>query len=93
MQTIGVWTCLLFIKSGQNHFERHSEREKTWQTEEKVGRQHQGIDRHGVSQAPAGSGEQRKMEETSCKVICGALVTPTGKGLVKVNVKIQLCFK
>ena len=42
------------------------------QTEEEVGRQHQGIDRPGVRQVPEGSGEQGKMEETGCKIICGA---------------------
>ena len=33
-----VWSCLPFIRSGQNHLARHSERgKKTRQTEEKVG--------------------------------------------------------
>ena len=46
---------------------------KTRQTEEEVGRQHQGMDRPGVRQVPEGSGEQGgKMEETGCEVICGA---------------------
>ena len=49
MQTAVVWTCLLFIRSGQNHLARHSERgRKTRQTEEEVGRRHQGMDRPGV---------------------------------------------
>ena len=44
-------TCLLFVKSGQNHLARHSERGKrTRQTEEKVGRQHQGMDRRRIHQ-------------------------------------------
>ena len=43
---------------------------KTRQTEEEVGRQCQGIDRPGVRQVPEGSGEQGKMEETGCKIIC-----------------------
>ena len=60
------------IRSGQNHLARHSERgKKTRKTEEEVGR-HQGIDRHGVLQVPEGSGEQGKMEETGCEIICGA---------------------
>ena len=43
----------------------HSERGETArQTEEEVGRQHQGMDRPGVRPVPEGSGEQRKMEET-----------------------------
>ena len=45
--------------------------EKTSQTEEEVGRQHQGMDRPGVRQVPEGSGEQRKMEGTGCEIICG----------------------
>ena len=42
------------------------------QTQEEVGRQHQGMDRPGVRQVPGGSGEQGKMEETGCEIICGA---------------------
>ena len=45
------------------------------QTEEKVGRQHQGMDRPGVCQVPEGSGQQGKMEETGCEIICGAPTT------------------
>ena len=32
-----VWSCLPFIRSGQNHLARHSERGKTRQTKEEVG--------------------------------------------------------
>ena len=75
-QTAVVWTCLPFIRSGQNHFARHSERgKKTRQTEKEVGRQHQEMDRPGVRQVPEGSGEQRNMEETGCEIICGAPMT------------------
>ena len=50
----------------------HSERgKKTGQTKE-VGRQRQGMDMSGVRQVPEGSGEQGKLEETGCKIICGA---------------------
>ena len=59
-----VWSCFPFIRSGQNHLARHSERrKKTRQTEEEVGRQHQGMDRPAVRQVSEGSEEQRKMEE------------------------------
>ena len=62
-----------FIRSGQNHLARHSERgKKIRQTEEEVGRQHQGMDRPGVCQDPEGSGREKK-EETGCEIICGAL--------------------
>ena len=48
-QTAMVWSCFPFIRSGQNHLAKHSERgKKTRQTEEEVGRQHQGMDRPGV---------------------------------------------
>ena len=81
MQTAVVWSCLLFIRSSQNHLVQHSERgKKTRQTEEEVGRQHQGTDRPGVHQVPEGSGEQGKMEETGCKIICGAPMTLAVKG-------------
>ena len=43
---------------------------KTRQTEEKAGRQHQGMDRPGVRQVQEGSGELGKMEETGCEIIC-----------------------
>ena len=61
MQTAAVWSCLRFIRSGQNHLARHSERgKKTRQTEEEVERQHQGRDRPGVRQVPEGSQEAGK---------------------------------
>ena len=53
--------------------------EKARQTEKEVGRC-QGMDRREVCQDPEGSGEQRKMEETGCEVICGAPMTLAVKG-------------
>ena len=53
---------------------------KTKQTEEEVGRQHQGMDRSGVRQVPEGSSEQGKMEETGCEIICGAPTTLVVRG-------------
>ena len=38
---------------------------KTRQTEEEMGRQHQGMGRPGVRQIPEDSREQRKIEESS----------------------------
>ena len=59
-----------------NHFARKSEGgKKTRRTKEEVGRRHQGMDRPGVRQVPEGSGEQGKMEETGCEIICGARTT------------------
>ena len=80
-QTTVVWSYFPFIRSGQNHLARHSERrKKTRQTEEEVGRQHQGMDRPSVCQVPEGSREQGKMEETGCEIICGAPKTLVVKG-------------
>ena len=82
--TAVVWTCLSFIKSGQNHLARHSEMGiKTKQTEEEVGRQHQGMERPGVCQIPEGSGERRKMEGTGCEIICDAPNDPRGKWMAE----------
>ena len=77
-----VWSCLLFIRSGQNHLARHSVKgKKTRQIEGEVGRQHQGMDRFGVRQVPEGSGENgKKMEEIGCEIICGAPTTLAVKG-------------
>ena len=100
-----VWSCLPFIRSGQNHLARHSEsRKKTKQTEEQVGREHQGMDRPGVHQNQEGSGEQGKMEKTGYNIICGAPTTLVVKGLmmmtmmmmcvcvcVCVCVRVQMC--
>ena len=73
--------CLPFIRSGQNHLARHSERgKKTRQTEEEVGRQYHGMDRPGVRQVLEGSGEQGKIEETGYEIICGATTTLAVKG-------------
>ena len=82
-QTAVVWSCLPFIRSGQNHLAGHSERgKKTRPTKKEVGRQHQGMDRPGVRQVPEGSGEQGKLEKTGCKIIFGAPTTLAVKGLI-----------
>ena len=77
-QTAVVRSCLTFISLA-----RHSERgKKTWQTKKEVGRHHQGMDRPGVRQVPRESGEQEKMVETGCEIICGAPTTLAVKGLM-----------
>ena len=53
---------------------------KTRQTEEEVGRQHQGMTKPGLRQVPEGSGEQEKLEGTGCEIICGAPTTLAVKG-------------
>ena len=87
-----VWSCFPFIRSGQNHLARHSERvKKTRRTKEEVGRQHQGMDRPGVRQVPEGSGEQGKMEKTGSKIICDAPATFAVKGLMMMMMMMILC--
>ena len=82
-QTAVVWSCLPFIRSGQNHLAKHSERgKKTRRTKEEVGRQHQGMDRPGLRQVPEGNGEQESVEDTGCEIICGAPTTLAVKGLM-----------
>ena len=49
--------------------EDKADRGKRWEDK------HQGMDRPGVCQIPEGSGEQGKMEETGCEIICGAPMT------------------
>ena len=66
---------------------------KTRQTEEEMGRQHQGMDRPGIRQVPEGSGEQGKMEKTVCKIMCGAQTTLTVKGLMMMMMMMMSsCF-
>ena len=80
-QTVVVWSCLPFIRSGQGRLARHSERgKKTRQTEEEVERQHQGMNMPGIRQVPEDSGEQGEVEETGCEIICGAPSTLAVKG-------------
>ena len=79
-----------FVRSGQNHLARHSERgKKTRLTEEEVGRQHQGMDRRGVRQVPEGSGEEGKMVKTGRKIICGAPSTLAVKELMMMMMMIM----
>ena len=66
-----VWTHLPFIRSGQNHLARHT----VTGVEDKADR------RRGLKTTSGnGSGEQRKIEETGCEVICGAHTTLAVKG-------------
>ena len=71
-RTLGLAKTILqsTVKGGRN----------TRQTEEEVGRQHQGMDRRGVHQVPEGGVEQRIMEEIGCERVCGAPTTLTIKG-------------
>ena len=93
-QTAVVRSCFPFIRSGQNHLARHSERgKKTRRTKEEVGRQHQGsyllITRSSAS--PRGQWRTGKMEKTGCKIICGAQTTLAIKGLMMMMITTLQC--
>ena len=80
-QTAVALSCLQLIRSGQNHPERRSKRgKKTRQTEEELGRQHQGMDKPGVCHVPEGSEEQGEMETAGCEIIYGSPTTLAVKG-------------
>ena len=84
-----VWSCLPFIRSGQNHLARHSERgkkkggqRKRW--EDNI-REWTGLE-FGKSQTTA---ENRgKMEKTGCEIICDARTTLAVKGLMMMMMMI-----
>ena len=50
------------------------------------------MDRPGVRQVPEGSGEQGKMEKTSCKIIFGAPTTLAVKGLMMMMMMTMMIF-
>ena len=83
-QTAVVWSCFPFIRSGQNHLVRHSERgKKTRRTKEEGEdnvREWTGLG-FGKSQR-AVENRGKKMEKTGCKIICGAPTTLAVKGLM-----------
>ena len=50
------------------------------------------MDRPGVRQVPEGSGEQGKMEEAGCEIICGAPTTLVVKGLMMTMMRQRLQY-
>ena len=89
-QTAVVWSCLPFIRSGQNHLARHSERgRETRQTVKGVGRHNQGMDRPGVRQVPKGSGEQKNGGKWFWSYLCCSNAPSRLRGWVKVVKKIK----
>ena len=62
-----VWTCLPFIRSGQNHLKGHSEGgKKTRQTEQEVGR-HQGMDSLKFAKSPRAVENREKWKKLVVK--------------------------
>ena len=76
-----VWACLPFIRSGQNHLARRSERgKKTRRTKEEVGRQHQEMDRLEFTKSQRAVENRKKWRELFCEIICDAPATLAVKG-------------
>ena len=78
-----AWTCLPFIRSGQNHLARHSERgKKTRQTTTKKRWEDNIREWTGREFAKSQRAVENieKKEETGFEVICGAPTTPTVTG-------------
>ena len=81
-ETQMVWPHFKILWHGEDNSAGDSERsKKERKTEEKMGRQHQGMDRNGVWRFPGGSGRQGRMERYCCHVIGGAPMTSEVKGL------------
>ena len=84
MQTAVVWTFLLFIRSGPNHLAMHSEKgEEDMADRRRDVKTTSGNGQAWNCQVPEGWGEQRKVEETSCEIICGAQTTLAVKEYVR----------
>ena len=89
-QTAVVWSCLLLIRSGQNHLTRHSERpEKARKTTTKNRWEDNISEWTGLEFAKsqrAAENNNKKMEETGCEIICGAPTTLAVKGSIMMRV-------
>ena len=76
-----VWSCLLLIRSGQNHLGRHNERgKKTRQTAEEVGRQHREWTGLEFTKSQRAVENREKWRKLIAKIICGAPTTLAVKG-------------
>ena len=92
-QSTVVWTCLPFIRCGQNHLARYGERgKKTRQTEEEVGRQIREWTGLEFAKSQRAVENREKLEETGCEVICGAPTTLAVEGLMMMTIIINFVF-
>ena len=89
-QTTAVWSCLLFIRSGQNILQgtvkggrRQGRPGKRW--EDKI-REWTGLEFAEFQKAVE---NREKIEEIGCEIICGAPTTLAVKGLMIVTTELQ----
>ena len=81
MQTAVVWLCFPFIRFGQNHLARHSERgEENKADKGRGGKTTSGNGQAWSSPSPRGQWRTGKMEKIRCEITCGAPMTLTVKG-------------
>ena len=78
-----VWSCIPFIRSGQNHLARHNERGKKTRQNGQA----------WSSANPRGQWRQGKMKKTGCKIICGAPTTLAVKELMMMMMMKCGCFR
>ena len=89
MQTAVVWTCHPFIRSCQNHLARHSEKGGRRQGRQKKRREDNFREWTGLDFAKFQRAvDNRKMEETGCKIICVAPTTLMVKRLMMMKLQI-----
>ena len=88
-----VWSCFPFIRSGQNHLARHSERgKKTRAGRGRGGKTTSGNGQAWSSASPRGQWRTEKKGENGCKIICGAPTTLAVKGLMMMMMMmLSLC--
>ena len=89
-----VLTCLRFIRSGQNLLARHSERRKTRQAEEEVGKQHQewtGLEFAKSQKAVESRGKWMKLSVKS-SVVPQRPLCLRDRGWWRWSLHWQLCF-
>ena len=79
-QTSVIWSCLLFIKSCQNHLARHSERRKKTRQRGRGGKTISGNGRAWSSSSPRGQWRTGKNGGNWLQNICGSPATLTVKG-------------
>ena len=80
MQIAVVWMCLLSSGLDKPSCKAQWKGAEDEADRRKGGKTSQGMDRPWIRQAPEGSGEQRKMEDTGCETICGAPIILAVKG-------------
>ena len=90
-QTVVLWSCFPFIRSGKNHLARHSERgKKTRQTEKGGGKTPSENGQAWSSLSPRGQWRTGENGEKVCKIICGTPKTLAVEGQMIIKLLQEL---